>query len=110
MARIGTGILPPSAKSKAVTAILVFILAMTALPVLRIFGNTTEFWGPLPMTLSWTYLWYAGINVAGYLIYVWLFKPWSEKVIDYLKENDDMKETWLDVKMEESKLSGEDEK
>ena len=58
------------------------------------------------MTLSWTYLWYACINVSGVLIYFWLFKPWSEKVIDYLYENDD-EDTWRDVKQTDDKIAGE---
>jgi hypothetical protein len=99
---------PPGAKAKIITVLLVFVIAMTALPVVRWFGNSTEFWGPLPMTLSWTYLWYAGVNVVGVLIYLWLFKPWSSKVVDYLCENDEAKETWLDVQRDERKMSGED--
>jgi hypothetical protein len=91
-------------KGKIVVALLVFIIAMTSLPVIRVFGNSIEFWGPLPMTLSWTYLWYAGVNVVGILIYFWLFKPWSENVIDYLYENDDSKDIWLEVKNMEKKI------
>ncbi|MCF8078164.1 MAG: hypothetical protein K9K88_02675 [Desulfobacterales bacterium] len=89
-------------KRKFVVAFLLFVLAMAALPVFRIYANSTDFWGPLPMTLSWTYLWYAGINVAAFLVYFLLFKPWAENVMEFLAqnaENDEEKEMWEKVKL-----------
>ena len=99
-------------KRKFVVGFLLFVLAMAALPVFRIYANSTDFWGPMPMTLSWTYFWYAGINVAAVLVYYLLFKPWSENVMGFLAENseDDEKEMWLKVKLTDDLVKKEDDK
>ena len=92
---------------------LLFVLAMAALPVFRIYANATDFWGPLPMTLSWTYLWYAGINVAAFLVYFLLFKPWAQNVTEFLAENAENaeeKEMWEKVKLTDTLVMKEDDK
>jgi hypothetical protein len=97
MKKFGTGLIPHTGKGKIIALAMIFVFAMTALPVLKIFANSTKMWGPLPMTLSWSYLWYGGMMLCGWFIYGLLFKPWASGIVEFLAKNDDKPEIWSEL-------------
>lgn len=59
--------------------IVLALFVLSSLPVWNLFANSKEMFGPMPMTLTWSYLWFGAAMILTWVIYGTTFKDWAQR-------------------------------
>lgn len=59
--------------------IILLLFVLSSLPVWNLFANSKEMFGPMPMTLTWSYLCFGAAMLLTWVVFRTSFREWAEK-------------------------------
>jgi hypothetical protein len=77
---------------KVYLGIIVILFFLSSLPVWNLFANSKEMWGPMPMTLTWSYLNFGAAMLLAWVIYATTFKSWADAADQWVDQEKAKKE------------------